>query len=132
MSLNEATLIGNLGADPDVRVTQGGSKYARLSVATSERWTDRQTGELMENTDWHVVVIWNEHLVKIAEKYLRKGSKVFLRGKLQTREWEDEKHQGVRRFTTEIILGNYNATLQLLDKPPARDEAQPSEGATAQ
>jgi single-strand DNA-binding protein len=125
MSLNEATLIGNLGSDPDIRAL-GTGKQAILSIATSERWKDAKTGEPKEKTEWHRVIIWNEHLIPVAEKYLRKGSKVFIRGKLQTREWEDK---GVRRFTTEIVLGPYNATLQLLDKPPAREEAPQAEGA---
>lgn len=125
MSLNEATLIGNLGADPDIRHASGGDKQCILSIATSEKWTDKKTGEVKERTEWHRVIIWNEHLIPVAEKYLRKGSPVFIRGQLRTREWQDKDN--VRRFTTEIVLGAFNATLQLLGKPPARDEA-PQEG----
>lgn len=111
-SLNKACIIGNLGRDPEIRKTQGGKPIANLSVATSESWTDRQTGEKRESTEWHRVVIFHEGLAGVAEKYLRKGSKVYIEGKLQTRKWTDK--DGVERYTTEIVLQAFGSTLVML------------------
>jgi single-strand DNA-binding protein len=110
--LNRAELIGRLGQDPEIRSTQSGSKIANLSVATSESWRDKQSGERREKTEWHRVVIFSEGLAKVAENYLKKGSKVFISGKLQTRKWEKD---GVERYATEIILQGFDAKLTMLD-----------------
>jgi single-strand DNA-binding protein len=112
-SVNKVILVGNLGRDPEVRQTQSGSPVVQLSVATSENWRDRQTGERRERTEWHRVVIFNENLAKIAEQYLRKGSKVYLEGQLQTRKWQDQSGQD--RYTTEVVLGRFRGELTMLD-----------------
>ena len=112
-SVNKVILIGNLGADPEVRRTQDGRPIANLRVATSETWRDRQSGERREKTEWHRVVIFNEGLAKIVENYLRKGSKVYLEGQLQTRKWTDQSGQD--RYTTEVVLQGFNGQLQMLD-----------------
>jgi single-strand DNA-binding protein len=112
-SVNKVILIGNLGADPEIRHTQDGRPIANLRVATSESWRDKSTGERREKTEWHRVVIFNEGLARIAEQYLKKGSKVYLEGSLQTRKWEDQ--QGQERYTTEIVLQGFNAQLTMLD-----------------
>ncbi len=112
-SVNKVILIGNLGRDPEVRSTQDGAKIVQLSVATSESWKDRSSGERRERTEWHRVVIFNEHLTNIAEQYLRKGSKVYLEGQLQTRKWQDK--EGMDRYTTEIVLGRFRGELTMLD-----------------
>jgi single-strand DNA-binding protein len=111
-SVNKVTLVGNLGRDPEVRTTQDGSKIVNLSVATSERWKDRNTGEQRERTEWHRVVIFNENLGRIAEQYLRKGSTCYVEGQLQTRKWTDQ--QGVEKYTTEVVLQRYRGELTLL------------------
>ncbi|WP_342627533.1 single-stranded DNA-binding protein [Nguyenibacter vanlangensis] len=108
-SVNKAVLIGNLGKDPEVRSTQGGSKVVSMTVATSETWKDRQSGEKREATEWHRIVIWNENIGNFVEQYLRKGDKVYLEGKLQTRKWTDQ--QGADRYTTEIVLQAYDGKL---------------------
>lgn len=110
-SLNKVCLIGNLGADPEIRRTQAGNAVASFSIATSESWRDRTSGEKKEKTDWHNIVIWNEGLCKVAEQYLKKGSKVYIEGKLQTRKWQDQA--GADRFTTEVVL-QFNAILVML------------------
>ncbi len=112
-SVNKVILIGNLGADPEVRRMQDGRPVVNLRVATSESWRDRNTNERRERTEWHRVVIFNEGLCKIAEQYLRKGSKVYLEGQLQTREWEDQT--GNKRWTTEVVLQGFNSALTMLD-----------------
>jgi single-strand DNA-binding protein len=112
-SLNKVMLIGNLGADPEIRSFQNGGKVANLRIATSETWKDRQTGERKEKTEWHTVAIFSEGLVGVVERYLKKGSKVFVEGKLQTRKWQDK--DGNDRYTTEIVLQGYDATLVMLD-----------------
>lgn len=112
-SVNKVILVGNLGRDPEVRNTQGGMKVVNLRIATSEAWKDRQTGERQERTEWHNVAIFNENLADIAEKYLRKGSKVYIEGSLQTRKWTDQ--QGQERYTTEVVLGRFRGELVLLD-----------------
>jgi len=113
-SVNKVILIGNLGADPEIRRTQDGRPIANLRVATSETWRDKATGERREKTEWHRVVIFSEGLAKIAEQYLKKGSKVYLEGALQTRKWQDQ--QGQDRYSTEIVLQNFNGTLVMLDR----------------
>ncbi len=113
-SVNKVILVGNLGRDPEVRNTQAGNAIVHLNVATSESWRDRQSGERRERTEWHRVVIFNEHLGKVAQQYLRKGSKVYLEGQLQTRKWQDQS--GVEKYTTEVVLQNFGSELQLLDR----------------
>ena len=112
-SVNKVILVGNLGADPEVRRMQDGRPVVNLRVATSESWRDRNTNERRERTEWHRVVIFNEGLAKIAEQYLRKGSKIYLEGQLQTREWEDQT--GNKRWTTEVVLQGFNSALTMLD-----------------
>jgi single-strand DNA-binding protein len=112
-SLNKVTLIGNLGRDPEVRSTQDGMKIVNLSIATSESWKDRNSGERRERTEWHRVVIFNENLGRVAEQFLRKGSKVYLEGALQTRKWTDQG--GQEKYTTEIVLQRYRGELTMLD-----------------
>ena len=112
-SVNKVILIGNLGADPEVRHTQDGRPIVNLRVATSDSWRDKNTGERREKTEWHRVVIFSEGLAKIAEQYLKKGSKVYLEGALQTRKWEDKS--GQERYTTEVVLQGFNSTLTMLD-----------------
>jgi single-strand DNA-binding protein len=112
-SLNKVMLIGNLGADPEVRSFQNGGKVANLRIATSETWKDRNTGERQERTEWHTVAIFSEGLVNVCENYLRKGSKVFIEGQLQTRKWQDQS--GNDRYSTEVVLRGYNGTLTMLD-----------------
>jgi single-strand DNA-binding protein len=113
-SVNKVILIGNLGADPEIRRTQDGRPIANLRVATSETWRDKATGERREKTEWHRVVIFNEGLCKIAEQYLKKGSKVYLEGSLQTRKWQDK--DGQDRYSTEVVLQGFNSQLTMLDK----------------
>ena len=112
-SVNKVILVGNLGRDPEVRHTQDGSPIVQLSIATSDTWKDRATGERRERTEWHRVVIFNEHLCKIAESYLKKGSKIYVEGSLQTRKWTD--NAGVEKYTTEVVLQRFNGELTMLD-----------------
>ncbi|MGH6930868.1 MAG: single-stranded DNA-binding protein [Dongiaceae bacterium] len=112
-SVNKVMLIGNLGRDPEIRSTQDGTRVANLSVATSESWRDKTSGERRERTEWHRVVIFNDRLVEVVEKYLHKGSKVYLEGALQTRKWTDQS--GQERYTTEIVLQRYRGELTMLD-----------------
>lgn len=114
-SINKVILVGNLGADPEVRRTQDGRPVVNLSVATSESWKDKATGERKERTEWSRVTIWNEGLCKIAEQYLHKGSKIYLEGSLQTRKWQDK--DGKDRYSTEVVLNGFNANLTMLDGP---------------
>lgn len=111
-SVNKVILVGNLGRDPEVRSTQDGNKIVNLSIATSERWKDRNTGEPREKTEWHRVVIFNENLARVAEQYLRKGSNIYVEGQLQTRKWTDQ--QGVEKYTTEVVLQRYRGELTML------------------
>ena len=111
-SVNKVILLGNLGRDPDVRSSQDGTKIVNLSIATSERWKDRMSGEPRERTEWHRVVIFNENLARIAEQYLRKGSSVYVEGQLQTRKWTDQ--QGVEKYSTEVVLSRFRGELTLL------------------
>jgi len=112
-SLNKATIIGHLGSDPEVRSLASGAKVVNFSVATSETWRDKASGEKKERTEWHRVVIWSEGLAKVAETYLKKGSKVYLEGQLQTRKWKDQS--GADKYTTEIVLNGFGASLIMLD-----------------
>ena len=112
-SVNKVILVGNLGRDPEIRSTNDGTRIANLALATSENWRDRNSGERKERTEWHRVVIFNERLVEIAEKYLRKGSKIYVEGALQTRKWTD--NQGMERFSTEIVLQRFRGELTMLD-----------------
>ncbi len=112
-SVNKVIIVGNLGADPEVRQFQNGGSVCNLSVATSENWKDRNTGERREKTEWHRVAIFSEGLVRVAQSYLKKGSKVYLEGQLETRKWQDQS--GADRYTTEIVLRNFNSTLVMLD-----------------
>lgn len=112
-SINKAILIGNLGRDPEVRTTQAGDRVCNFTVATNETWRDRNTGERRERTEWHRIVIFNDRLVDIAEKYLHKGSKVYIEGQLQTRKWTDQS--GQEKYTTEVVLQRYRGELTMLD-----------------
>jgi single-strand DNA-binding protein len=113
-SVNKVILIGNLGADPEIRRTQDGRPIANLRLATSETWRDRNTGERKERTEWHRVVIFNENLCKVVEQYVKKGSKVYVEGQLQTRKWQDQSGQD--RYSTEVVLQGFNAQLTMLDR----------------
>src|SRR5438034_2266505 len=113
-SVNKVILVGNLGKDPEIRRTQDGRPVANLSVATSDTWRDKTTGERRERTEWHRVVIFNEGLCRIAEQYLKKGAKVYIEGQLQTRKWQDQSGQD--RYTTEVVLQNFNSQLTMLDR----------------
>lgn len=130
MSVNKVILIGNVGRDPEVRSFPNGGKVCNLSVATSETWKDKASGERKEKTEWHTVAIFAEHAVRYAEQYLRKGSRVYVEGKLETRKWTDQS--GADRYTTEVVIRPYGGELQGLDKPggerreePQRDNADP-------
>ncbi len=118
-SVNKVILVGNLGRDPEVRYTQNGDPIVHLSVATSESWRDRATGERRERTEWHRVVIFNENLGKVAQNYLRKGSKIYVEGQLQTRKWTDQS--GTEKYTTEVVLPRFRGELTMLD---SRAEAE--------
>lgn len=123
-SLNKVLLIGNLGKDPEMRRTNSGKAVANFSIATSESWRDKTSGNRQEKTEWHNVVIFNENLAKIAEQYLKKGSKVYIEGQMQTRKWQDQSGQD--RYSTEVVLSGFNGTLTLLDKA---ERAAPEEEA---
>ncbi|SFG43690.1 single-stranded DNA-binding protein [Sulfitobacter dubius] len=114
-SVNKVILIGNLGRDPEVRSFQNGGKVCNLRIATSETWKDRNTGERREKTEWHSVAIFQEGLVRVAEQYLKKGSKVYIEGQLQTRKWQDQS--GADRYSTEVVLQGFAGTLTMLDGP---------------
>lgn len=121
-SVNKVILVGNLGRDPEIRFTNDGVKIANLSVATSESWNDKSSGERREKTEWHRVVIFNDRLADIAEKYLRKGSKVYLEGQLQTRKWQGQ--DGNDRYTTEVVLNRFRGELTMLDSRNSGGGAQ--------
>lgn len=137
-SVNKAIIVGNLGKDPEVRHSQDGKAIVTLSVATSETWRDKQTGERKEKTEWHRVVVFNEGLAKVAEQYLKKGAKVYIEGPLQTRKWTDSA--GVERYSTEIVLQNYRGELTMLDSKDDGDKRgdpavlyqEPAKGGMAQ
>ncbi|HLJ62757.1 MAG TPA: single-stranded DNA-binding protein [Stellaceae bacterium] len=117
-SVNKVILVGNLGKDPEIRTTQDGLKIASFSVATSESWRDRNSGERKERTEWHRVAVFNEKLVEIIEKYVKKGSKIYLEGALQTRKWTD--NAGQERYTTEVVLARFRGELTMLDSAGGR------------
>lgn len=123
-SVNKVILVGNLGRDPEIRRTAQGDPVASFRIATSETWRDKQSGERKERTEWHSIVIFNEALAKVAEQYLKKGSKVYLEGQLQTRKWQDQS--GADRYSTEVVLQRFRGELTLLDKaerdPPSQDD----------
>jgi single-strand DNA-binding protein len=122
-SVNKVILIGNLGRDPEIRNTQSGSKVANFSIATSESWKDKQTGQKRERTEWHRISVFNDKLAEIIERYLKKGSKVYIEGSLQTRKWTG--NDGVEKYTTEVVLQGFNGTLTMLDgKPQSSDTGQ--------
>jgi single-strand DNA-binding protein len=123
-SVNKVILIGNLGRDPEIRSTQDGTRIANFSVATSESWRDKASGERKERTEWHRVVIFNDRLVDIVEKYLKKGAKVYIEGALQTRKWTD--NAGVEKYSTEIVLQRFRGELTLLDSRGGGGEARES------
>jgi len=125
-SVNKVIILGNLGQDPEVRSLPSGGKVVNLSIATSESWRDKNSGEKKERTEWHRVVIFNEGLTKVAEQYLRKGSKVYIEGALQTRKWQDQSGQD--RYSTEIVLQNFNSNLVLLDGPSGGNRPPPANG----
>ena len=120
-SLNKVMLIGNLGADPVIRQTQDGKRLAQLSLATSESWKDKASGEKKEKTSWHRIVIFNDGLAGVVENYVKKGSKIFVEGQLQTRKFTDQ--DGNEKYTTEVVLGNYNGTLTMLDSRGGNTES---------
>lgn len=127
-SVNRVILVANLGKDPEVRNTQDGSKIVNLTVATSETWNDRASGERKEKTEWHRVVIFNDRIGEVAERYLKKGAKVYIEGALQTRKWTDQS--GVEKYSTEVVIGRFNGSLVMLDSrsggdAPAQGRAEP-------
>ena len=121
-SVNKVILVGNLGRDPEVRYSQDGNKIVNMSLATSESWTDRSSGERREKTEWHRVVIFNDHLGEIAEKYLNKGSKVYLEGQLQTRKWTG--NDGQERYSTEVVINRFRGELTMLDSRGGGSDTQ--------
>lgn len=124
-SVNKVILIGNVGRDPEIRRTQDGKPIANLSIATSESWRDKSSGERKEKTEWHRVVVFSEPLCKVIEQHVKKGAKLYVEGQLQTRKWTDK--DGVEKYSTEIVLQGFNSTLQMLgDKPAASDDEQPT------
>ncbi len=141
-SVNKVILVGNLGKDPEVRSTQDGTKIVNFTLATSETWNDRASGERKERTEWHRVVIFNENIANVAEKYLRKGRKVYVEGSLQTRKWTDQS--GQEKYTTEVVISRFRGDIQLIDSrggddagagegggQPARERAPARGGAAA-
>jgi len=125
-SVNKVIILGNLGRDPEVRTFQNGGKVCNLRIATSETWKDKQSGEKKERTEWHSVAIFSEPLVRVAEQYLRKGSKVYIEGQLETRKWQDQSGQD--RYSTEVVLRPYKSELTMLDGPKSSDSGQPDYG----
>lgn len=122
MSLNKVSLIGNLGQDPEIRATQDGREIANFSLATTENWKDKNTGERQSKTEWHRIVVFSQGLVGVIKNYVKKGSKLYIEGALQTRKWTDKS--GIEKYTTEIILQNYNSNLQMLDSRNSQDSSQ--------
>lgn len=127
MSLNQCSFIGNLGADPEVRSFQNGGRVANLRLAVTEKWKDKSSGERKESTEWVSVAIMQDGLVGIAEQYLRKGSKVFVQGKIRTRKWQDK--DGADRYSTEVVLQGFDGKLQMLDAPSGGRAQEPHPGA---
>lgn len=125
-AVNKVILVGNVGADPEIRRTQSGSPIANLRIATSETWRDRNSGERKEKTEWHTVVVFSEGLCKVIEQYVKKGSKVYVEGSLQTRKWQDQS--GNDRYSTEIVLQAFGGTLTLLDSPTGGNSRPAQQG----
>jgi single-strand DNA-binding protein len=123
-SVNKVILVGNVGRDPEVRYMQSGDKVVNLSIATSERWKDKQSGEAREKTEWHRVVVFDQNIADVAEKYLAKGAKVYIEGQLQTRKWVDQS--GVEKYSTEVILQRFRGNLTMLGSREDQQEAEPS------
>ena len=128
-SVNKVILVGNLGRDPEVRTFQTGGKVCNLRIATSETWKDKNTNERKERTEWHSVSVFNEGLVRVCEQYLKKGSKVYVEGQLQTRKWQDQS--GNDRYTTEVVLQGFGATLTMLDGSGGQQQSEPQGGGYA-
>lgn len=124
-SVSKTIICGNVGKDPEIRTMQSGSKMASLSIATSQSWRDKETGEKKERTEWHRIVVWSAPLVEVIEKFVKKGSKLYVEGANQTRKYTDS--QGIERYTTEVVLQGFNAVVVLLDKPPSNRPPPPSE-----
>lgn len=125
-SVNKVILVGNVGADPEIRRTQDGRPIANLRVATSEQWHDKNTGEKREKTEWHTVIVFNEGLCKVVEQYVKKGAKLYIEGALQTRKWQDQS--GNDRYSTEIVLQGFNSTLTMLDSNSGAEQPSRSGG----
>lgn len=125
-SLNKVTLIGNLGADPEIRTLNSGDRVANLRLATSEKWTNRTTGEKNERTEWHRIVVFNEHIVKVVEQYLKKGSTIYVEGQIQTRKWTD--NNGVEKYSTEVVLAKYRGELTMLGGKGGGDRGDDDRG----
>jgi single-strand DNA-binding protein len=125
-SINKVILVGNVGKDPEVKTFPSGGKIVEFSIATSERWNDKQSGEKKEKTEWHRIVVKSEQVGRVAENYVRKGSKVYVEGKLETREWQDQS--GQKRYTTEIVIGPYKGELTLLDSRQGGDQMEDRSG----
>jgi single-strand DNA-binding protein len=128
MSVNKVILVGNLGQDPEIRNTSDGREIANFSIATSESWKDKSSGEKKEKTEWHRVVVFSQGLVGVVKNYVKKGSKLYIEGSLQTRKWTD--NQGVEKYTTEIVLQNFNSTLQILDSKGGGSYSENSGGSS--
>lgn len=129
-SVNKVILIGNVGKDPEIRTTQDGRKFANLRIATSETWKDKNSGERKEKTEWHAVVVFNDALAKVVEQYVRKGSKLYIEGQLQTRKWQDQT--GADKYSTEVVLQGFNGVLTMLDTRNAGAGAGASMGGMAE
>lgn len=127
--INQVTILGNVGKDPEIRSMNSGDKVANFSIATSEKWKDKSSGEDKEKTDWHNIVVWGP-LVNVIEKYVHKGSKIYVQGKLQTRKWQDQS--GADRYSTEVVLQGFNARLELLDGKRSDGEARGGGGGYAE
>jgi len=130
-SLNKVTLIGNLGSDPEIKAMQNGDKIVNLSIATSDRWKDKTTGEQRERTEWHRVVIFNDALGRIAEQYLKKGSTIYIEGQLQTRKWTDQQ-SGQEKYTTEVVLQRYRGEITMLGARPDNSFSNQSQSSNEQ
>ena len=128
--LNKVMLIGNLGRDPEVRTTQAGDKIVNMALATTEKWKDKTSGEMREKTEWHKVVVFNDRLADLAEKFLNKGSKIYIEGQLQTRKYVDQ--QGVERYMTEIVIGRFNGAINFLGGKRREGQQQPQAAPTDQ
>lgn len=128
-SVNKVILLGNVGRDPEIRSTQNGTRIANLSIATSENWRDKGSGERKEKTEWHKVVVFNDRLVDVVEKYVRKGSQLYIEGSLQTRQWNDK--DGATKYSTEIVLTKFKGEIVLLGSKTAGDAAEPAPRETA-